>query len=318
MLSRTADHLYWMSRYTERAEDLARLLDVTHQMSLVPKSEEAERQNWRAILKLNSVEERFAESCDEVSAENILRFMIMDPDNISSIYGCLRAARENARAVRGTLTSETWESCNMTWIEVCDRRFEEIMSAGIGQFLQWVKLRTALIRGVTFGTMLQDEANSFIRLGGYIERADNTARILDVKYHAPDATDEDTIAFYQWSVLLRSLSAFEIYRKVYRDVITPARVAELLILRLDMPRSLHTCMRGVVHVLGAIRNDHSAETERLAGMMHAQIHYARMDDILKRGLHEYLVEFMNRIYELGDDIGRDFLMPKDQGSGAGS
>ena len=309
MLSRTADHLYWMSRYTERAENLARLLDVTHQMSLVPKSVEAENQNWGAILALNSLEARFAESYDEINAENVLRFMVMDPNNVSSIYSCLHAARENAHAVRGTLTAETWESCNMTWIEVRGQRFEQITTAGIGQFFEWVKLRSAVIRGVTFGTMLQDEAHHFIRLGGYLERADNTARILDVKYHVLDGDDEETSDFYQWGALLRSLSAFEVYRKVYRDVITPARVAELLMLRLDMPRSLHACMRGVVRVLEAIKNGQSAETERLAGILHAHVHYARIDDILKDGLHEYLTDFMDRIYELGDGIGRDFLVP---------
>jgi uncharacterized alpha-E superfamily protein len=310
MLSRTADHLYWMSRYTERAENLARLLDVTHQMSLVPKSVEIENQNWGAILTLNSVEDRFAESYNEVNAENVLRFMIMDPDNVSSIYSCLRLARENAHAVRGTLTSETWESCNTTWLDVRNQCFEQIMTTGIDQFFEWVKLRTALIRGVVFSTMLQDEAHHFIRLGSYIERADNTARILDVKYYALlGDTDDEASDFYQWSALLRSLSAFEVYRKIYRDAITPARVAELLILRLDMPRSLHACMRGVVRVLEAIKNDQSAETERQAGILHARIHYARINDIFKRGLHEYLSEFMDHIYELGNGISQDFLMP---------
>ena len=310
MLSRTADHLYWMSRYTERAENLARLLDVTWQMSLVPQSVAAENQNWGAILALNSLESRFAESYAEINAENVLRFMVTDPNNLSSIYSCLRAARENAHAVRGTLTSETWEACNMTWLEVREQKFEQIMASGIGQYFEWVKLRSALIRGVTFGTMLQDEAQNFIRLGGFIERADNTARILDVKYHVLRTNgDEGTTDFYRWGAVLRSLSAFEVYRKVYRDVITPARIADLLILRLDMPRSLHACTKGLVRVLEAIKNGQSAETERLAGILHAHIHYARIDDILKQGLHEYLTNFMDRIYELGDGIGRDFLVP---------
>ena len=311
MLSRTADHLYWMSRYTERAENLARLLDVTYQMSLVPKTLAVENQNWGAILALNSLEQSFFERYDEVSAENVLRFMVLDPSNLSSIYSCLRAARENAHAVRGTLTSETWERCNMTWIEVRERQFEPIMAAGIGQFFEWVKLRAAVIRGVTFGTMLQDEALSFIRLGGYIERADNTARILDVKYHVLNGDGEEGASdFYQWGALLRSVSAFEVYRKVYRDVITPARVAELLMLRPDMPRSLHACMRGVTRMLDDIRNAQSSETERLAGLLHSQIHYARIDDILAENLHQYLVDFMDRIYELGNGIRRDFLVPE--------
>ena len=184
-----------------------------------------------------------------------------------------------------------------------------LMASGIGQYFEWVKLRSALIRGVTFGTMLQDEAQNFIRLGGFIERADNTARILDVKYHVLHHNgDEGATDFYQWGALLRSLSAFEVYRKVYRDLITPARVAELLMLRLDMPRSLHACTRGIVRVLEAIKNDQSAETERLAGILHAHIHYARIEDILKHGLHEYLTDFMDRIYDLGEGISKDFLM----------
>ena len=309
MLSRTADHLYWMARFTERAENLARLLDVTHQMSLVPQSVAAGNQNWGAILALNSLEERFAETYDEVNAENVLRFMVTDPNNLSSIYSCLRAARENAHAVRGTLTSETWESCNMTWIDMRGQQFEQIMSTGIGQFFEWVKLRSAVIRGVTFGTMLQDDAQHFIRLGGLIERADNTARILDVKYHVLRTNgDEGTTDFYQWGALLRSLSAFEVYRKVYRDAITPARVAELLMLRNDMPRSLHTCAGAIVRVLKAIGNAQSAGTGRLAGMLHAHVQFTRIDDVFKQGLHDYLTDFMDRIYELGDGISRDFLV----------
>ncbi len=316
MLSRTADHLYWMARYTERAENLARLLDVTHQMSLVPQSVATENQNWGAILALNSLEGPFGAAYDEVNAENVLRFMVADPANPSSIHSCLRAARENAHAVRGTLTAETWESCNATWIELREQKFEQILSAGIGEFFDWVKLRSALTRGVTFGTMLQDEALNFIRLGGMLERADNTARILDVKYHVlhangngADAGEEGATDFYQWGALLRSLSAFEVYRKVYRDAITPARVAELLMLRMDLPRSLHACADRIVHILDEVANGQSAETGRRAGMLHAQLHYARIDDVLAGGLHEYLTDFMDRIYDLGEGIGRDFLVP---------
>ena len=272
MLSRTADHLYWMARYTERAENLARLLDVTHQMSLVPQSVAAENQNWGAILALNSLETQFAEAYDEV-------------------------------------TAETWESCNATWIEVRGQKFEQILSAGVGEFFEWVKLRSAVTSGVTFGTMLQDDALHFIRLGGLIERGDNTARILDVKYHGLHTHgDEDASDFYQWGALLRSLSAFEVYRKVYRHAITPAKVAELLMLRLDMPRSLLACASRIVHVLTAITNAQSAETERQAGVLYSHIRYARIDDILAQGLHEYLTDFMDHIYELGAGISRDFLV----------
>ena len=310
MLSRTADHLFWMSRYIERAENLARLLDVTWQMSLVPQSLEAANQNWNAIIALNSLEEEFAARYATVNAENVLRFMVSDTDNHVSIHSCLRMARENAHAVRGTVTSEMWETMNATWLEAREKSFEQIFNAGVGEFCDWVKMRSSLSRGVTIGTLLQDEAFHFIRLGTLLERADNTARILDVKYHVlrPHG-DEGATDFYQWGALLRSVSAFEVYRKVYRDVITPERVAELLILRMDMPRSLHFCMNGVVKNLDLIANRQSGETQRQAGLLHAQLHYARVEEILEHGLHEWLTDFMDGIYLLGDGISRDFLVP---------
>lgn len=310
MLSRTADHLFWMSRYIERAENLARLLDVTWQMSLVPQSLDAANQNWNAIIALNSLEDAYAKKYSTVTADNVLRFMVSDPDNLASIHSCLRLARENAHAVRGTVTAEMWETLNSTWLEAREKSFEQIVNAGIGEFFEWVKMRSSLSRGVTIGTLLQDKAYHFIRLGTLLERADNTARILDVKYHVlrPHG-DEGATDFYQWGALLRSVSAFEVYRKVYRDVITPERVTELLILRDDMPRSLHFCLNGVVKNLDLIANSHSGETQRQAGLLHAQLHYARVEDILAQGLHEWLTDFMDRIYLIGDGISQDFLVP---------
>ena len=309
MLSRTADHLFWMSRYIERAESLARLLDVTWQMSLVPQSLEAANQNWNAIIALNSLEEKFADRYSAVNAENVLRFMVSDTGNHASILSCLRLTRENAHAVRGTITSEMWETMNSTWLEAREKSFEQIANAGVGEFFDWVKMRSSLSRGTTLGTLLQDEAYHFIRLGTLLERADNTARIHDVKYHVlRPYGDEGATDFYQWGALLRSVSAFEVYRKAYRDVITPERVAELLILRSDMPRSLHFCMNGVVKNLELIANRQSGETQRQAGLLHAQLHYARIEDILEHGLHEYLTDFMDRIYMLGDGVSKYFLV----------
>ena len=310
MLSRTADHLFWMSRYIERAESLARLLDVTWQMSLVPQSLAAANQNWNAIIALNSLDEEFAARYSAVNAENVLRFMVSDTSNQASILSCLRLTREKAHAVRGTINSEMWETMNATWLEARERSFEQIANAGVGEFFDWVKMRSSLSRGTTLATLLQDEAYHFIRLGTLLERADNTARILDVKYHVlrPHG-DEGATDFYQWGALLRSVSAFEVYRKAYRDVITPERVAELLILRSDMPRSLHFCLNGVVKNLELIANRQSGETLRQAGLLHAQLHYARIEDILERGLHEFLTDFMDRIYTLGDGVSKDFLVP---------
>lgn len=315
MLSRTADHLYWMARYSERAENLARLLDVTYQMSLVPHDPETERNSWNAIIALNSLEHAYSKRHDEVTASQVLHFMVRDETHPSSIYSCLRAARENAHAVRGTLTAEMWETINETWLQLRDQSFDEIYAGGVAAFFDWVKQRASLLRGAMFGTMLRDEAFQFIRLGALLERADNTARILDVKYHslagAQQSQGDDLVDandFYHWGALLRSVSAFEVYRKVYRDVITPERVAELLILREDLPRALHSCMEGIVRILEKVRNSRSDETVRRAGQLFATLRYGRMDDIFARGLHAWLDDFINSIGDLGARISEDFLV----------
>ena len=312
MLSRTADHLYWMARHTERAENVARMLDVTYRVSLLPASAVRPEKGWGAALSISGLEKEYAERYGRVTAENLLRFMVLDPSNSSSIYSCLRAARENGHAVRGTLTSEMWETLNATWLEMRTRRLSDLLGAEIGEFFEWVKYRSHLSRGVTVGTMLRDEALHFIRLGTFLERADNTARILDVKYDAllPSAEDAGGAAdYYEWSALLRSVSAFEIYRRVYRDLITPLRVAELLILREDMPRSLHACLNEVQAILEAVANDQSYETQRRAGELHASLHYGRIEDIVRSGLHDYLTDFLGRIRDLGSRIASDFLVP---------
>jgi uncharacterized alpha-E superfamily protein len=244
-----------------------------------------------------------------------LDFMVRDPANPSSIYSCLRAARENARAVRGTLTADVWEAQNTTWLEVQKQIEARLYDRHPSQFFDWVKYRSHLSRGVMIGTMLKDEAFHFARIGTFLERADNTARILDVRFFEQSGRDgrnadsRQQREFYHWAAVLRSVSAFAIYRKVYRDVITSERVAELLILRQDMPRSLRASMNEVTANLEAVRNETSAETERRAGVLHGQLHYGRIDDILAYGLHRYLSEFLERINDLGERISRDFLVP---------
>ena len=311
MLSRTADHLYWMARYTERAENTARMLDVAVQTSMLPQSAEDAERSWRAMLGISELQEAYDARHGSYDAAKVLDFMVRDPGNPSSIASCLTGARENARAVRGTLTTELWEAHNATWLEMCNRLAKPLADIDPSDFFEWVKYRAHLAHGVTMGTMLDDEAMTFIRLGSFLERADNTARILDVKYHAAKehGSRDPQRDFYYWAALLRSVSAFEIYRKVYRDVITPERVAELLMLRADMPRSLLACVEGVVTNLRAVRNDVSADTERLAGKLHAELQFARIDDILAAGLHDTLTEFMERIFDLGNRVSRDFLVP---------
>ena len=315
MLSRTADHLFWMARYTERAENTARMLDVNVQTALLPQSVHAAEQGWRAMLGISELQDAFDNKYGLLTAKDVLNFMVRDPDNPSSIAACLTQARENARAVRGTLTTEVWETHNATWLDLRNKLGSGLLEQDPSQFFEWVKYRSHLSRGVTVGTMLQDDAYHFLRLGTFLERADNTARILDIKYHGAEhdgdihADEEGRLDFYYWAAILRSVSGFEIYRKVYRDVITPKRVAELLMLRADMPRSLLACMDQVVATLKQVGNDVSADTERFAGKLHAELMFDNIDEILADGLHDYLTRFLERMFELGNRISRDFLVP---------
>ena len=312
MLSRTADHLFWMARYTERAENTARMLDVNVQTALLPQSAESTERGWRAMLGISELEEDFDRKYSKLTARDVIDFMTRDPANPSSIVSCVASARENARAVRGTLTTEVWETHNTTWLDLQNQLRSNRLKNDPSPFFEWVKYRSHLSRGVTIGTMLKDEAFYFIRLGSHLERADNTARIIDVKFHgAGDGKDGQDAQrdFYYWAAILRSVSAFEIYRKVYRDVITPDRVAELLMLRADMPRSLMGCMEEVVANLKEVCNDSSAGTERFAGRLHSQLKFASIDDILEHGLHDYLDRFLADINELGNRVSRDFLLP---------
>ena len=320
MLSRTADHLFWMARYMERAENTARMLDVNYQASLLPQSADAAEKGWKGLLGISELSGDFAKRHGGVTPSSVMSYMVSDAQNGSSIRNCLQAARENARAVRGTLTTEVWETQNQTWLEFQRMIANDSVLRDPSNLFEWVKFRSHLSRGVTVGTMLQDEAFHFLRIGSFLERADNTARLLDVKFHAVESEyhggtngtvpgKDIEVDFYHWSGILRSVSGFEVYRKAYRNVIRPEKVAELLILRHDMPRSLAACMQEVVANLKMVANEQSTETLRRAGRLRADLQYGRIDEILATGLHAYLTQFLDRVGTLGVGISRDFLVP---------
>jgi len=310
MLSRTADHLYWMSRYVERAESLARLVDAHYRLSLLPRSPDAVERALAASLRALSMHEAYRERHGALESQRVLEFVTLDRDHAGSIFNCLWAARENARAVRGALTSEVWETLNATWLDARSLWPAQGL-IDFGAFVEWVKERSHLTRGVMVGTMLRDEAFHFSRIGAFLERADSTARILsayqsDLRPGAPAGAVPDP---YEWSVLLRALSAFEVYRRVYRDVITPYRVAQLLILQEDMPRSLLRCCKELYGNLRAVRNEQSRETERRAGELHAQLHFNRMETLIAEGLPHFVQQFLARLHDLGERVASDFLVP---------
>jgi len=353
MLSRTADHLFWMARYIERAENTARMLDVTLTTALLPQSPQQAEHGWRAMLGISELQQSYDAVHQQVRAPEVIDFMVRDPRNPVSIYTCLQAARENARAVRGALTTDVWETHNYTWLQLQTQLRDGLLVTDPKQFFEWVKFRSHLSRGVTIGTMLKDEAFFFTRLGTFLERADNTARILDVKFHEIDTAPAHKangtggphangsgggvqsqsqsqsgngngngnghagaqgaaphyLDYYYWAAVLRSVSAFEIYRRVYRDVITPLRVAELLILRRDMPRSLAASVDEVCLNLEQVKNDRSGETARRAGLLRAELQYGRIEDLLAKGMHGFLTGFLERVNDLGGRISQDFLVP---------
>ncbi len=316
MLSRTANDLFWMSRHMERAENTARMLDVTYRLALLPyrvvEAGEKWAEPWAVPLVITGLAKQYYAKHDELNAERVIQFMVFDQGNPSSIYSSLRLARETARGQRGATSSEMWESLNATWLEMREVDYARIDARGISNFFDWVKNASHLFRGVTFGTMLRDEAYRFIRLGTFLERADNTARILDVKYHTLLPSVQDVggaVDYYQWGSLLRSLDTFEAYRKIYRDVITPYRVGEMLILRDDVPRSLHACMNDIYEILQSLSDSERLEPERLAGEIHAQLHYGRPQQIFAIGLHQYLMNFLEKIDALNTEINKHFLAP---------
>lgn len=313
MLSRTADHLYWMSRYTERAENTARMLEVNWQMSLLPQSEQAAHAAWRAMLEISELTQAFDRKYDAVTPANVLAYMTQDMDNPSSIMSCLRAARENARAVRGAMTTDLWETVNTTWLDAQRQVGQGLLKIAPMDFFEWVKLRSNQSRGVHIGTMMRDEAFHFITLGIFIERADNVARLLDVKFLAASQYMEQELEhiedFYYWAAILRSLSAFENYRMMYRNAITPQRVADLMILSRRNPRSLVACLEQMVELLTRVRNASSGGTEHDARAMLSSLRDIEIEEIFERGMHEYLSDFLANINQLAVDISEHFLVP---------
>jgi uncharacterized alpha-E superfamily protein len=314
MLSRTADNLFWMARHIERAENTARVLDVAHSTSLLPLDiEGTDAYLWYAPLNITGCADSYEVKHGLARSDAVTRYMALGVDNPASIYNCLWAARENARAVRGAITSEMWEVINDTWLEL-NTLSGQMDYDKLQNFFDWVKNRSHLFRGVTLGTIRKDIALSFIKLGTFLERADNTARILDVKYHIllPSVGDVGGAAdYYQWGSLLKSVSAFEAYRKVYRDVISPLRVSELLIFRDDMPRSLHACMNEVEAALIDINGSSGQEARRLAGEQHASLHFGRIEDAFTQGLHEYLTDFLQSTAMLSREIRDAYLSRRD-------
>jgi uncharacterized alpha-E superfamily protein len=304
MLSRTADHLYWLSRYLERAETIARMLEAEHQLSLLPRTAEVAQRTRRATLVALGAHELYDSSTRRGNTD-ALEFLAFDREYPVSIVSCIARARENARAVRGTVASELWETINAAWLE--SRAFERRSGPErIRGLFEFVRQRSHTIRGISVVAMLRDEAYHFMRLGTFLERADGTARMLDARLaNLDDATRTDGS---EWTVLLRTLSSFEAYRKLFREAVTPQRVVEMLVLRAEVPRSLRRCIIEVRDNIRSVANSASLETERKAGALQAMLEFGRPEDLALADLSAYLTDKIERLTQIGDGIARDFLI----------
>lgn len=309
MLSRTADSLYWLARYIERAENTARLIDVALRMASLASDGDGE---WHSAILAAGCEQSYYAKHDAPTAADVIAHLVRDTENPSSILSCLATVRHNARAVRTALTVDMWESVNSAWIEARNLADGDFAPERIRPLLDWVRERSQRFGGAVVDTMLRNDAYWFVRLGTFVERADNTARILDVKVNVLLPQSESAgglLDYYQWTAILRSVSAARAYRWIYRDRLQPSQVAELLILRPEMPRSLRSCQQEIVRYLDRLAEAYGArgECHRLAGQMDARLRYGRIDAIFQSGLHEYLTEFIDSSLVLGDEIRRQYL-----------
>jgi hypothetical protein len=311
MLGRTAQSLYWMSRYIERAENIARLTEVGYRISLTPDIGTGHREDWKSTLIAAAALDAFSARYDEITGERVQNFLLFDRENPSSVRSCLETARNNARAVRTALTREMWEALNSTWIEFAGIKPGTLDSGKLPDFLDWIRQRSNMFRGALLGTLLRDEGYFFAQLGAFVERADNTARILDVKYYVLLPSHEmigGGLDVYQWETILRSVSAHRSYRHVYKDSYKPWNVAEFLILRPEMPRSLRFSYDWIERSLNGLKSINPAgeQARRQCAVVLADLQNNSMDTIFQNGLHEFLSQFMQRNNQISASVASEY------------
>lgn len=311
MLSRTADSLFWMGRNVERAGNLARGMQVALRMSGLAGSLGGGQDEWRQLLVAAGAEPGFRATSRDVTAETVIQWLALDADNASSIANCIEAARRNGRAVRTALSQDMWEALNDTWREARSLTPTATREDRLPGFLDWVRARTLLFNGAAADTMLRDDRWLFVHLGVMLERADNTARLLDAKHRALSGPgSEGAVAYAEWQALLRSVSALRAYQWVYHTRLQPALVADLLIFRIEMPRSLLACHARVAQALDRIAEacgGRRGAAQAIAGDMHAALRAGKVDTILAEGLHEWLTAQIDRNIELGNAIQELYL-----------
>jgi len=319
LLSRVAEAVYWMGRYIERAENVARFIDVNQNLMLDLPS--GFGQQWQPIVDTTGDRAAFLERYGEATMANVVQFLAFDPQNPNSIYSCVTAARENARSVRETISSEMWEQINSLYLLIAMESRKKL-DEGLPQFCREVRMACHLFQGIKHSTMSHNEAWHFIRLGTSLERADKTTRILDVKYFIllPSVTDVGTpYDDIQWGAVLKSVSGFEMYRKCYGRI-APERVVEFLLLDSEFPRAVRYCIgladNSLHAITGTRSGSFSCSTEQRLGLLRSELDYAHVDSILQAGLHEFFDGLQLRMNTIDEFIRGDFFAQKiAQGAG---
>lgn len=311
MLSRTADNLYWIARYMERADTVARLLEVGSRISLIP-SAHGYRSEWDSLLQATGMADAFAKKYGDPVQRNIESFLFFDRDNPSSVASCITAARENGRIVRTALTTQVWDALNTAFQELKALERQPSSELELSRLTDWVMRHAAMVRGAIDATLLRNDGFDFLNIGYYLERGDNTARLMDVKYYVllPRVDFVGSgLDNYQWSTLLRAMGAQRAFHWAYGGEVTAAKIADFLILNPQSPRSLATCSAGLVNHLDRVAKAYGRDTtaQGKSRLLRAEVERATVEAIFDEGLHEYLTRFIGEAAALARAIHDTYL-----------
>lgn len=312
MLSRTAENLFWIGRYMERADTMARLLEVGGRIALLPSAGHGYRNEWDSLLQASGTAEGFAKKYGDPVQRNIETYLFFDRDNPSSVASCIGRARENARIVRTAMTSQVWDAINSAFQEIRQLERRPRSELELSELTDWTLRVTSLVRGAMDSTMLRNDGWDFLGLGYKLERADNTARLLDVKYYVLLPRVEfvgSGLDNYQWRTLLRAMSSHRAFHWAYGGEVTAGKIAHFLILNQQHPRSLITAIDGAVEHLDRLARGYHRRTDAQGSgrALLGELSEMTVDDIFEEGLHEFLTRFVGEVSELSATVSAVYL-----------
>jgi uncharacterized alpha-E superfamily protein len=316
VLSRAAESIFWMERYRERAENTARAVDCSVHLSL---DAAADRESpWGPVVEASGDEALYEELYGEMSEKGAMQFLTFEEQNPNSILSCLSKARDNARSVRDAIATDMWEELNTAYLYMRGAAEDPAGRPSPREIYTRVKRHSHVFEGMARATMLRGEAWHFARLGGMLERADKTSRLLDMKYFLLLPSVEDVGAPYdslQWTALLDAVGALEFYRKKYGQVLH-SQVVDFLVLNPNFPRSILYCLQEAEESLRALTgtpfSQPGSEPERLLGRLRSELGYLHVEDVLKQGTHEFLNDVQIRLDEINGAISNRYFLPQTQ------